>query len=283
MQNKNNLKVQLGAALLGVVATTALVAGVTYAQSGDGNFLGMRRHFQLNTENDNGENAHPARGFFQNEAVLTAIENNDYNAWVKAHNENVNPEELTEEKFNKLVERYNSHDNGEHKGMMRGGRMNEAVQAAIDNNDYDAWLEVQDNDCPFKDNITRDNFSRFVEMHKLMQAGDREGAAVIAGELGIDNFAHPEKGQGEFMRAGRKGGMMNEAIREAIDNNDYNAWVEAHGDNANSEELTQDRFNKMVEIHRLLEDGDEEGAQELMKEVGFLGLGGAKGGRFMKK
>lgn len=200
---KNNLKIQLSAVTLGVIVTTALVAGTTYAQSNrEGNFLGLEKHFQAS--NENSENFRPSQGPLFNEEIRTAIENNDYNAWVEAHGDNVDSSLLTEDRFNDMIERYNTREVGE----------------------------------------------------------------LLCGE------ERPGMGHG---------GMMNEAVREAIENNDYNAWVEAHNDNVDPEILTEDRFNKMIEIHEMLEDGDKEGAQELMEEVGFHGRGGVKGGRFMKK
>ena len=56
----------------------------------------------------------------------------------------------------------------------------EAVKAAIEAGDYDAWVEAVGEDCPMLDKINEDNFSRFVEAHNYM-----EQARVIFEELGI--------------------------------------------------------------------------------------------------
>lgn len=211
MKNKNNLKIQLGAAALGVLATTALVAGVTYAQS--------------NSETKGNCEFNKERGghIFQNrDAVITAIENNDYEAWLTAEGEN----------------------------------------------------------SPFRDVISSENFSKFSEMHNLMKAGDREGAEKIREELG---FGVRGFGQKEGMKGERKN-KNHEAIKNAIEINDFNAWINAHPDNCpNADKLTQENFTKLVEAYNLEKMGDIEGANEIRKEIN-LGEGKFKrGGRAMGK
>ena len=57
----------------------------------------------------------------------------------------------------------------------------EAVQKALDNNDYQAWLAAVGTDNPMTEKITESNFARFVEAHQLMKQ-----AADIMTELGIE-------------------------------------------------------------------------------------------------
>lgn len=62
----------------------------------------------------------------------------------------------------------------------------EAVMAAIENGDYNAWLEAVENvnlGVKFTELITEENFSKFVEMHQLMQE-----AQEIREELGIGGW-----------------------------------------------------------------------------------------------
>jgi len=66
----------------------------------------------------------------------------------------------------------------------------EEVQSALQAGDYNAWKEAVKNG-PMSENVTEENFARFAEMHRLMQAGDIEGAEAIRAELGL-----PEKGMG---------------------------------------------------------------------------------------
>ena len=79
----------------------------------------------------------------------------------------------------------------------------DAMQTALENGDYDAWKGIIDSRPRISDVITEDNFDQFVEMHQLMQDGDREGAQEIAEELGL-----PGKGKfGKGMRMGHRAGQ----------------------------------------------------------------------------
>ncbi len=75
-----------------------------------------------------------------------------------------------------------------------------------------------------------------------------------------------------------------EAIKEIIENNDYQAWADLMEEKAVALEeraqdirdnITQENFEKLAEIHQLIQTGDRQGARELMGELGF---GGFKGG-----
>lgn len=63
----------------------------------------------------------------------------------------------------------------------------EAIREAIENNDYNAWLEAVGEDSKIAEFITEENFSRFVEMHKLMEEGREKFAEAreIGEELGL--------------------------------------------------------------------------------------------------
>ena len=84
----------------------------------------------------------------------------------------------------------NPWENGEKKGWDNGERQEqrvehrEAMQAVLEAGDYQAFLELV-GDKPISEIITENNFARFIEMHELMETGDREGAKAIAEELGL--------------------------------------------------------------------------------------------------
>lgn len=80
----------------------------------------------------------------------------------------------------------------------------EAVIAALDANDYDAWVVAAGEDSPLLEKVTVDNFSRFIEAHELRQSAraDMEEADLIFEELGIE-----KKKFGPNMKGGRGGGM----------------------------------------------------------------------------
>src|SRR3989339_467472 len=168
-----NKKIQLGAALLGVILTTALVAGATYAfpsgfKGGMGNF-----------EKEKG-------GFMHD-----ALEAGDYSLLGD------NPK-ITEEQFNNLLKQYNANDGkmfmmGRERGGMRGGmRMSdekrEAVQAALSADDYNAWLTAVGENCPILDKIdTAEKFARYAEAYKLMEQGREIMEEFGIKERGVDS------------------------------------------------------------------------------------------------
>lgn len=55
-----------------------------------------------------------------------------------------------------------------------------AINEALENSDYSAWLQAVGEDCPMAEKITQDNFPKFVEAHKKIQ----EGQAIME-ELGV--------------------------------------------------------------------------------------------------
>jgi hypothetical protein len=185
-----NISLRLGAAIIGVFLTTALVAGGAYAFGGWAKFRG-------------------------NNELKTAIEKNDYAALGE------NPK-ITQDQFNKMVEAANLMKEGKNDeakklmqdaglgsmglGMgremmghgMRGMKFDpakqEAVTKALDANDYDAWLAAVGADSPLAQKINKDNFSRYVEAYNHMKQ-----AKVIMEELGLD------QGMGMSMGMGRPG------------------------------------------------------------------------------
>ncbi len=76
-----------------------------------------------------------------------------------------------------------------------------------------------------------------------------------------------------------------EAMIEAFENKDYNAWKEARGDMGNGRMMetinNEENFAKFVKMRELRLAGDEEGASALRAELG-LGLGQGKDGSIRK-
>jgi len=62
--------------------------------------------------------------------------------------------------------------------------------------------------------------------------------------------------------------MKNEDLIAAIDNNDYDAWIAAHGDDVDLEFLTEERFAKVVNFHQLVSDEEGKNMGKMMKEFG---------------
>ncbi len=79
----------------------------------------------------------------------------------------------------------------------------ESIRVAITNNDYDAFI-IAVADTPLKERVTRENFAKFVEAHRLHEAGDHNGAKAIMDELGLKGLhkdAKHTKGMGSIRSA----------------------------------------------------------------------------------
>src|SRR3989344_80538 len=81
-----------------------------------------------------------------------------------------------------------------------------AINEALASGDYAAWVAATGGDSRFGENITEENFDQFAEMHRLLQAGDTQGAKAIAEQLGIEPG---EGGPGLMFRHGLKQGEFN--------------------------------------------------------------------------
>jgi hypothetical protein len=145
----------------------------------------------------------------------------------------------------------------------------DSIKTALDNNDYSAW-QTAIVDSPNADELTstinESNFSQLVEAHQLMQDGDREGAKAIMEELGINGMFGGRGGHGE-------GGMgnnpeQNQAVKDALTNNDYTAWKTAITATPRGEEMlsviNESNFSRLVEAHNLMEQG-----RAIMDELGL--------------
>ena len=73
----------------------------------------------------------------------------------------------------------------------------DAIKAAIDSNDYTAWLNAVGADSPIAKAITADKFAQYIEAQKHFEAGQ-----AILNDLGLN------KGEGPGMRMFGFGGHM---------------------------------------------------------------------------
>lgn len=70
----------------------------------------------------------------------------------------------------------------------------EAIEAALEDGDYNSWVEAVGEDCLMLEKINKDNFSQYVKAHNL-----QEQAREIMTDLGIDRGGFGHKG-GHGMR-----------------------------------------------------------------------------------
>lgn len=107
-------------------------------------------------------------------------------------------------------------------------------------------------------NLSESDQETLREARQLHRAGEHDEARELVEDAGIEL---PQE------VLDRKASKM--AVKEAIENNDYDAFVEATEDKSWADRVTEDVFETFVEAHELREDGDKEGARALIKELGL--------------
>ncbi len=102
---------------------------------------------------------------------------------------------------------------------------------------------------------------------------ERLEQAVASGKL-----SQEQAGERKAKMAERQG--KHEAVRVAVENNDYDAWSAAVVGTPRANKITVENFAKVVEAHNLRESGDYKSAKEVMKDLGMGkgGMYGSKGG-----
>lgn len=145
------------------------------------------------------------RGMFgSNDAIKEALEAGDYEAYMSALEENwkAYKAELTEERFNEIVERHNQmaenraamQETREHRYQEMAEKRvamqetNEKIQQALENGDYNAWKEAvstSGRSSRIAEKITEENFDTYVKLHEARQNKDWETAKELAEELGL--------------------------------------------------------------------------------------------------
>lgn len=148
---------------------------------------------------------------------------------------------------------------------------NEEVQEALENKDFELWKDLltKNNQEPkILEVIDEDNFDEFVEMHELMKEGNEEEAEKIREELGLPEMRVPGKG-----KRGRGNPEHRQEAIEALENEDFDEWKEAISQDGREpkvlETINEENFDKFVEMHKLMQDGETEEAEAIRAELGL--------------
>ena len=117
-----------------------------------------------------------------------------------------------------------------------------------------------------KAGLSKDQISAFEEAHELRKDGDKEGARDILMDAGIDlETMHNVR---EVMHKHRE--AMKNDIDEAIENNDYEAFLSAIEGSPLADIINSESdFELFKEAHELKMTGDHKEAHEIMEELGF--------------
>jgi hypothetical protein len=128
------------------------------------------------------------------------------------------------------------------------------------------------------------------EARDLRESGDIEGAHKLMEKAGIPILGNGDgirdnNGLGNGNKSGNRGNDRNgigmrprfsqelmahrEDVREAIENNDYDKFVELTENSPREVDITEDTFDKLVTAHSLRVDGNYEEARQIMDELGY--------------
>jgi hypothetical protein len=133
---------------------------------------------------------------------------------------------------------------------------------AIESGDYETWYNAVEGK-KITEIINEDNFENLVEAHELKKDGEIDAAKEMFEELGIKP-AHKKRFKDN------KNNLHKKAILEAINSGDYNAWLEAVGENSKATDLiNEDNFDQLSEAHELAKNGEKDTAKEIFEELGF--------------
>lgn len=189
--------------------------------------------------------------------IKDALEASNYEDFVSALSEidEMAADKMNEDIFERVVANYEDM---------------EAVHDAIDNGEYQDWVDAM-NEMPggeaLVEVITEDEWDQFKEFHSALEAGDKEQAEEIAEEIGLADFRDERHQQREQRMEDRA------EAHEAVENEDYDAWVEAisgtPAEDALGDVVDEDNFVDFVEVHELHKAGDHEAAQELAEDMGL--------------
>jgi hypothetical protein len=161
--------------LFGVLAIVIVVASIATVSAYQGKFPGMDT---------------AGRG-----EMLNAIQAKDFNAW-----KDLMSARVTEENFNKLVERHAAMS--EKRGSISSGRgaFNEQIIQAIENGDYEAWKEAAVNTPMITKIDNEDKFNILVQLHQAKQDGDYAKVKELSEQLGLPGVSGKYKMSGHFGR-----------------------------------------------------------------------------------
>lgn len=223
---KNNSKLVLGAIALSVIVSGGM-AMATFAKEANHENDERREHSEEFKAEHKGQNHSEFKE--QMQAAKSALESNDYNAWVEALSDHPKSEEfVTQENFNTLLQAKALRDegkmeeakqllkdsgikmrgkhmqgqdsnwgkkHGEGKGEM--GKSMQEMKAALESNDYNTWAELMEKHGLAQESINQETFNKFLEAHSLHEAGEHEQAKELMQEIGFEkkhSMKHSMKG-----------------------------------------------------------------------------------------
>jgi len=129
-------------------------------------------------------------------AVVDAIKEKDFNAW-----KNAISAQLTEENFNKLVQRQEAMSQ-RHENMSERRALSKEINQAIKDGNYEAWkTAVVNSKSPMVSKITNeDQFKILVQLYQAKQDGNYTKVKELTQQLGLPVPGGNNKIPGHFGR-----------------------------------------------------------------------------------
>jgi len=162
----------------------------------------------------------------------------------------------------------------------------EEMKTLFENKDYNGWVALitKDGRTPkILETINEENFDKLIEAHQLKSEGKYEEAKAILEELGVKREkgkrSHNKKGHfqsGEFKE-------KREEVKKAFEAKDYEAWKTIITQDGRTpkilETITEENFDRLVEMHELKKEGKYEEAKEIRDELGLKDKKGCRGNK----
>jgi len=101
----------------------------------------------------------------------------------------------------------------------------------------------------------------------IKKSFDIRQAAEVEAEKVLEDAGLTKEDIHEAMRDHHE--EMREKMDAALEAGDYEAYSELVAGSRMADKVTEEIFDKLVEAHDLRQDGDMEGAREIMNELGF--------------
>jgi len=130
---------------------------------------------------------------------------------------------------------------------------NAAIEAAISSNDYATWSSLV-NDSNLKAKVNASNFSQFANAYNLLEQGKIEEADLVKKQLLLKK---------DFENVALK----SDAIRNAIIDEDYNAWRAAVGLGVEPQ-VNNSNFSDYAHAYWLIMGGNLSGANRIKTKIG---------------
>ncbi|MFT7558021.1 MAG: DNA-dependent RNA polymerase auxiliary subunit epsilon [Planctomycetota bacterium] len=139
----------------------------------------------------------------------------------------------------------------------------EEIRSAIETENYDLFVELTE-DAPFADELSPEMFEVFVEINNARKAGDKDRVKELQSALGIE-FPNRDA----MARGGGGYGLTSDLVRQAIEDEDYEAFTQALEDVPLAYEIDEEEFGVLVQAHTLRQAGGREEAHELLEDAGI--------------